>query len=83
MRATFNIVIALSLAAFALASSGCQKEGPAERAGKDIDKAVKKAHAKRRADRLDPARRRGGFRTLTASPSRTGARPRRREACVG
>jgi hypothetical protein len=42
MRASFNIVIALSLAAFALASSGCQKEGPAERAGKDIDKAVKK-----------------------------------------
>jgi len=36
------VVIALSLAAFAIASSGCQKEGPAERAGKDIDKAVKK-----------------------------------------
>ena len=42
MRATSNIVIAVSLAAFALASSGCQKEGPAERAGKDLDKAVKK-----------------------------------------
>ncbi len=42
MRANAKIVIALSLAAFVCASSGCQKEGPAERAGKDIDKAVKK-----------------------------------------
>jgi len=42
MRATAKLVIALSLVAFAVASSGCQKEGPMERAGKDIDKAVKK-----------------------------------------
>jgi hypothetical protein len=42
MRATAKFVAALSLAAFACAVSGCQKEGPAERAGKDIDKAVKK-----------------------------------------
>ena len=36
------VVVALSLTALAIASSGCQKEGPAERVGKDIDNAVKK-----------------------------------------
>ena len=33
---------ALVLAAFVGALAGCQKEGPAERAGKEIDGAVKK-----------------------------------------
>ncbi|MEO8304566.1 MAG: hypothetical protein ABI724_10635 [Betaproteobacteria bacterium] len=37
-----TVVAALSLAALVGALAGCQKEGPLERAGKDIDNAVKK-----------------------------------------
>ena len=37
-----TVVAALSIAAFVGVLAGCQKEGPMERAGKDIDKAVKK-----------------------------------------
>jgi hypothetical protein len=37
-----TIAITLSLAAFVGMLSGCQKEGPAERAGKEIDNTVKK-----------------------------------------
>ena len=43
MIATGRIVVAaLCAAAFACTLPGCQKEGPAERAGKEIDNAVKK-----------------------------------------
>jgi len=39
-----NVIAALAMSAFVLGSSGCQKqEGPAEHAGKEVDKAVEKA----------------------------------------
>jgi hypothetical protein len=38
-----SIIVALALGALVAGMSGCQKkEGPAERAGKEIDKAVEK-----------------------------------------
>ncbi len=44
MRCGNNVIAALAMSALVLALSGCQKaEGPAEHAGKEIDKAVEKA----------------------------------------
>ncbi|MDD2852758.1 MAG: hypothetical protein PHY09_12780 [Desulfuromonadaceae bacterium] len=37
-----NIVIVLALGVLMAGVSGCKKEGPMERAGKDMDKAVEK-----------------------------------------
>lgn len=36
-------VAALAMGMFVLALSGCQKEGPAEKAGKEVDKAISSA----------------------------------------
>lgn len=38
-----KVVSALALGILAFALSGCEKEGPAEKAGKEIDKAVSSA----------------------------------------
>jgi len=44
MKCGNNIIAALATSALVLALSGCQKpEGPAEHAGKEVDKAVEKA----------------------------------------
>ena len=43
MKLGENISAALVMGAFLAALSGCQKEGPAEHAGKEVDKAVEKA----------------------------------------
>lgn len=37
-----NLLLVAAIAAFGIAMVGCQKEGPAERAGKSVDKAVEK-----------------------------------------
>lgn len=41
-----NIGAALAMCALLAAISGCQKEGPVEKAGKDVDQAVEKAGEK-------------------------------------
>jgi len=38
-----SVVVALMLGALVVGLSGCKKEGPAERAGKEMDKAAEKA----------------------------------------
>ena len=38
-----TVVVALMLGALVAGLSGCKKEGPAERAGKEMDKAAEKA----------------------------------------
>jgi len=38
-----TVVVALLLGAFVAGLSGCKKEGPAERAGKEMDRAAEKA----------------------------------------
>jgi len=38
-----NVTAVLVVSALSMGLSGCQKEGPAERAGKEVDKAVEKA----------------------------------------
>jgi len=38
-----SIVVALALGAFVTGLSGCKKEGPAERTGREIDESAKKA----------------------------------------
>lgn len=50
-----TVVAALSLAAFVAMLAGCQKEGPMERAGKDVDKAIKKV-----TQRIEPMRTESG-----------------------
>jgi hypothetical protein len=43
MRIGRNVTVVLAVGALVAAISGCQKEGPAERAGKAMDKAVDSA----------------------------------------
>jgi hypothetical protein len=43
MKVTRSIVVAMALGVLALGLVGCRKEGPAERAGKEIDKTAEKA----------------------------------------
>ena len=43
-------LLACVLAAFVLSAAGCQREGPAQRAGKQIDRAAAKA-----GDKIDGA----------------------------
>lgn len=44
MKTSLNkVVSALALSVLAFTLSGCEKEGPAEKAGKEIDKAVSSA----------------------------------------
>jgi len=43
MKISRGIVAALVLASLAAGLSGCKKEGPAERAGKEIDRSAEKA----------------------------------------
>ncbi len=44
MKCGNNVVAALAMSALVLTLSGCEKpEGPAEHAGKEVDKAVEKA----------------------------------------
>lgn len=38
-----SVTVAVVVSALSIGLSGCQKEGPAERAGKQVDKAVEKA----------------------------------------
>ena len=38
-----TVVVALLLGAFVAGLSGCKKEGPAERAGREIDRSAEKA----------------------------------------
>ena len=42
-RINSMIVVALALGALVAGMSGCKKEGPAERAGKEIDRTAEKA----------------------------------------
>lgn len=41
-----NIIVALALGMLTVGLSGCKKEGPMEKAGKNIDKAVEKTGEK-------------------------------------
>lgn len=43
MRTNRNIVVALALGALLTGLSGCKKEGPAERTGREIDESAEKA----------------------------------------
>ena len=43
VRISRSAVVALALGALLAGMSGCKKEGPAERAGKEIDRSAKKA----------------------------------------
>ena len=43
MKASRGIVVAMALSALFTGLVGCRKEGPAERAGKEIDKTAEKA----------------------------------------
>lgn len=43
MKINRSVVAALALSALVIGLSGCKKEGPAERTGKEIDKAGEKA----------------------------------------
>jgi hypothetical protein len=43
MKVSRGIVVALALGALFTGLVGCRKEGPAERAGKDIDRSAEKA----------------------------------------
>ena len=43
MKTSRSIVIAMALGALFTGLLGCRKEGPAERAGKEIDRATEKA----------------------------------------
>jgi hypothetical protein len=54
-----TVVVAPVVAALTAVSCGCQKEGPAERAGKAIDDAVKRAT--RRIQRVDRKRAQAGI----------------------
>lgn len=38
-----NVVVTLLLGCFVVGVSGCKKEGPAERAGREIDRSAEKA----------------------------------------
>ena len=53
------IMAVVVINAFILGLSGCKKEGPAERAGKQIDKAVEKAgqQAEKAGDKIEDAAR--------------------------
>jgi len=46
MKLGKNIGAALAMCALLAAISGCQKEGPVEKAGKEVDQAVEKAGEK-------------------------------------
>ena len=41
-----NLIVVLTLSLFSLGLSGCQEEGPAEKAGEKIDKTMEKAGEK-------------------------------------
>jgi len=43
LRFSRNVAVVFAAGALIAALSGCQKEGPAERAGKEMDKAVENA----------------------------------------
>ncbi|HBG04265.1 MAG: hypothetical protein A2075_13735 [Geobacteraceae bacterium GWC2_58_44] len=43
MKINRSVVAALALGALVAGLSGCKKEGPAERAGKEIDRTAEKA----------------------------------------
>jgi hypothetical protein len=43
MKVTRGVVVAMALGALLTGLIGCHKEGPAERAGKEIDKSADKA----------------------------------------
>lgn len=45
MKYRKNIFVALAASALVVALSACQPEGPAEKAGKEVDKTVEKAGA--------------------------------------
>ena len=42
MKISRSIIVALTLGTLVSGMSGCKKEGPAERAGKEIDKSAEK-----------------------------------------
>jgi len=42
MKINRNIIVALAMGMFIAGLSGCKKEGPMERTGKEIDKAAQK-----------------------------------------
>jgi hypothetical protein len=56
-RSNSIIVVALALGALVAGMSGCKKEGPAERAGKEIDRTAEKADHQmdRAADKVKDA----------------------------
>lgn len=43
MKMSKTVVVALVVGAFVAGLTGCKKEGPAERAGKEMDRAAEKA----------------------------------------
>lgn len=43
MKISRSVVVALALGALISGMSGCKKEGPAERAGREIDESAEKA----------------------------------------
>jgi hyperosmotically inducible protein len=55
MSLSYRGFIIVFLLAFVLALAGCQQEGPAERAGKKIDKAAEKA-----GDKIDKGAEKAG-----------------------
>ena len=42
MHASFRSMVAVAAVGMIFVAAGCQKEGPAERAGKQVDKAAEK-----------------------------------------
>jgi len=58
MKCGNSVIAALAMSALVLALSGCEKpEGPAEHAGKEVDKAVEKAgqQIERAGDKIQDA----------------------------